>query len=407
MKNNFKILFYIKKNQPLKSGYYSILCRITINGMSCVFSTNLTTKLSKWNDVKRCVSGRNEEAIRTNLLLEDIRFSIYETYIKLRRNIDYITPQAIIGNFWSRDNTSDSLISLFNQHNREFGQMVGITRSRSTLNKYRYVCNHLQKFITTHYKKQDIPLNSIDVDFIRSFHRWLINNVKCGTNTTWLYMIAFKHILTIAVKRGLITLNPFYGYKLHNEQSHRNFLMKNELKKLMNANVKNTTEKIVRDAFIFSCFTGLSFTDIKALKTADIVGDKDNMYIAINRTKTHSPINIPLLSVAMNIISEYYKLDPNSIIFPLPSNHWCNNILIRLTKRVQISKHITFHCARHTFATTVTLSQGIPIEIVSDMLGHKNIKTTQIYAKVLQCTTNSEMDRASKNWNSYLCLSSH
>lgn len=406
MKNNFKILFYIKKNQPLKSGYYSILCRITINGQSCVFSTNLTTKLSKWNDVKRCVSGRNEEAIRTNLLLEDIRFSIYETYIKLRRNIDYITPQAILCAFWRRDKTSESLISLFNQHNREFGQMVGITRSKSTLYKYRYVCNHLKNFITTHYQKQDIPLNSVDVNFIRSFHSWLINDIKCGTNTTWLYMIAFKHILTVAVNRGLITLNPFCGYRLHSEQSHRNFLMKNELKKLMNVAINNSTEKLVRDAFIFSCFTGLSYTDIKTLKSTDIVGDKDNMYIAINRIKTHTPINIPLLRVAIEIINEYYNPSPNSSIFPLPSNHWCNNILIRLTKRVQISKHITFHSARHTFATTITLSQGIPIEVVSDMLGHKNIKTTQIYAKVLQCTTNSEMNRASRNLNSYFCISS-
>lgn len=406
MRYSFNILFYIKRRQPLKSGNHSILCRITFNGLSCVFSTGLSVKLTMWDCRRRRVRGRNEEAKRINQLLEEIRFSIYEAYMRLRRDSTYITPQEIKSAFWGRNSTSDGVLKLFEQHNQEFGQMVGVSRCKSTLYKYRYVCNHLKNFITAHYHSSDIPLNRVDVNFIRDFHGWLIKEVKCGVNTTWLYMLAFKHILTFAVNRRLIATNPFCGYRLRSEQTHRNFLMKQEIKRMIDVDVENPTEALVRDAFIFSCFTGLSYSDIKALRSTDIIGEGSNMYIAVHRIKTHTSINIPLLRITTELIRRYNPNDSSLSIFPIPSNYWCNTILAKLTKRAKIAKRITFHVARHTFATTVTLSQGIPIEVVSSMLGHTNIKTTQTYAKVLQCVTNSEMNRASRNLNSYFDLSS-
>lgn len=404
MRNSFKILFYIKKRQPLKSGNCPILCRITINGMSCVFSTNLSTKLTKWSDKRKCVIGRSEESNRINQLLDDIRFSVYESYMKLRRSMDFVTPQAVRNNYLGRNDDSDSLINLFKHHDHEFGQMVGVSRSKSTLYKYRCVRTHIQNYITEQFHTSDIKLNRVDINFIRGFHRWLINTAKCSTNTTWLYMIAFKHILSVAVGNGRLASNPFCGYRLRSEQPHRNFLVKAEIKRLINVPMKSPTEQLVRDAFMFSCMTGLSYSDVKALKSTDIIGDGRDMYIAAHRIKTHTSINIPLLQAATELIKGYYQPRSEEVLFPLPSNFWCNNILQRLMKRASISKHITFHSARHTFATTITLSHGVPIEVVSSMLGHTNIKTTQTYAKVLQCIVNSEMNRASKSFNSYFRL---
>lgn len=406
MRNSFKILFYTKKKQPLRSGNYPILCRITINGLACVFSTNLTVKPSKWDNVQKRVIGRSKEALRTNRILDEIRFSIYETYMKLHRDSEQVTPQAVRSAYLGVSEEADGLISFFKQYNREFNKMVGITRSQSTLYKYRYVCNHLQNFISEQYHLPDMPLNKVNIDFIRDFHRWLINNARCSVNTTWLYMIAFKHIISLATSRGVITVNPFLGYRLRSEQTHRNFLLKNEIKRLMKVEVNNHTETLVRDAFIFSCFTGLSYSDIKILRISDILGEGRDMYIAMQRIKTHTPLNIPLTPIPAELIKRHRSANSQSPIFPLPSNYWCNIILKRLVERTTISKHITFHCSRHTFATTITLSEGVPIEVVSSMLGHTNIKTTQTYAKVLQTTINAEMQRATRSLSSYFRISS-
>ena len=401
MRKNFRILFYTKKKQPLKNGYYPILCRITINGMACAFSTNLSVKPSKWDNVQKRVTGRSREALQTNSILDEIRFSIYERYMELRHKSEVVTPQAVRSSYLCVEKDTDGLMRFFKQHNSEFKQMVGITRSQSTLYKYRYVHNHLQNYISERYHSTDIPLNKVNVNFVRDFHRWLIRNVQCSVNTTWLYMIAFKHIVTLAVNRGMITTNPFLGYRLRCEHTHRNFLHKNEIKRLMNVEVYSSTESLVRDAFVFSCFTGLSYSDIRRIKPSDILGDGGDMYIAMQRIKTHTSLNIPILPIPARLIKQYRPANSLSPIFLLPSNYWCNNILKRLIGRTTISKHITFHSARHTFATTITLSEGVPIEIVSNMLGHTNIKTTQTYAKVLQCVVNSEMQRAAKSLNSY------
>lgn len=401
MRNNFRILFYTKKKQPLKNGYYPILCRITINGMACAFSTNLSVKPSKWDNVQKRVTGRSREALQTNSILDEIRFSIYERYMELRHKSEVVTPQAVRSSYLCVEKDTDGLMRFFKQHNSEFKQMVGITRSQSTLYKYRYVHNHLQNYISERYHSTDIPLNKVNVNFVRDFHRWLIRNAQCSVNTTWLYMIAFKHIVTLAVNRGMITTNPFLGYRLRCEHTHRNFLHKNEIKRLMNVEVYSSTESLVRDAFIFSCFTGLSYSDIKALKPSDILGEGGDTYIATQRIKTRTSLNIPISQIPAKLIKRYRPSNSQSSFFPLPSNYWCNNILKRLIGRTTISKHITFHSARHTFATTVTLSEGVPIEVVSNMLGHTNIKTTQTYAKVLQCVVNSEMQRAAKSLNSY------
>ena len=205
----------------------------------------------------------------------------------------------------------------------------------------------------------------------------------------------------LAEAQGKITKSPFVGYQLHSEPSRRSFLMKDELRRMTIVAPQNDMESIVLDAFLFSCFTGLAYTDIRRLTISDIVKSDKQWHISIQRQKTRTSVDVPLLQLPARILHKYYRCDSDSPIFHLPTNCWCNKLLKTITSRAGITKRVTFHTARHTFATTVTLAYGVPIEIVSRMLGHTDIKTTQIYAKVLKGAINTEMRRASSQIDMY------
>lgn len=395
MRNQFKILFYIKKNQPLRDGKFSIMCRISIYGKFCTFSTNLTTCSKHWNQIRCRMVGRNESTRRINAMLDDISYLLYESYLKLLHSGTELTPQAIRQEYRGGHICADGIITLFEKHNNEFKHMTGVTRSLSTLYKYKSVCSHLVQFISGRYGACDLPIHNIDRNFIVDFHRWLAEEVGCCTNTIRIYMTALKHIILRAMSVGIISKNPFTGYTVRTEASHRCFLAKEELQNLMQYCPQNQTESIVFDAFLLSCFTGLAYTDILRLRMIDIIELGSQKYIATSRAKTKVSIEVPLLKLPAQIIMRYEKDDLYIPIFSLPSNGHCNNIIRNIMNRIGIDKRVTFHSARHTFATTITLANGVSIEAVSKMLGHADIKTTQIYAKTLRSTVSSEMHRIS------------
>ncbi len=354
-----------------------------------------------WHPDRKRLSGRSDEARRINALLDEIHYSVYDAYIQALRSSDEVTPQAVRRGYLGGEEGSVGLISFFDQHNAEFESMVGLNRSKSTLYKYRYVCNHLRNYIIQRYNRTDISLQKVNRTFVCDFHRWLAEAMNCGTNTMWIYMIAFKHIMLLAVSRGLLGSNPFTGYKLHSEHTDKNFLMKDELRRLSCVTLDSPARQLVLDAFLFSCFTGLSFSDVGKFSMNDIVKRNGKLYVSTHRMKTGTSVDVPLLRVPHRLIMKYYDGDDERAIFRLTSNGWCNRLLKTTLRNAGINRRLTFHSARHTFATTVTLANGVPIEVVSRMLGHTDIKTTQIYAKVLQTSVSSEMQRISKNIDSY------
>ena len=362
MGDSFKILFYTKRKEKLKNGQMPIMCKISVNGRFCTFSTSLSVEERMWDSRRKRLKGRSEQARRTNELLDSIQYAVYDAYMRLKHLPDEVTPQAVRMLYSGQRSSSIGIVEFFGRHNEEFAQMVGLNRSKSTLYKYRQVCKHLHAHITAHYGLSDMPVTRVDRKFICEFHRWLTETAKCSVNTVWIYMIAFKHVVTQAVACGIISRNPFTGYKLHCRHTDKSFLMRDELRRFIEFKPSTQAQCRVIDAFIFSCFTGLSFSDVKRLTMADIVRRNDRYYV-----------------------STYRK------------NNWCNTVLRMAADRMGINKRISFHTARHTFATTVTLANGIPIEVVSRMLGHVSIKTTQTYARVLQTSISNEMSRASKN----------
>lgn len=396
MRNTFKVLFYIKKNAPLRNGNTPIMGRITINGERTQLSTQLSVDPSLWSVSLGRVAGRSTVAVHVNEQLSRIRYHIERCYNTLFYEHTLVTPQMVKEMYFGNDRRNESLLAFFKHHNDEFSRMVGISRSRTTYYKYRCVYNHLESYVNDRFNRRDLLFKELDKEFLTGFHQYIAQECGRKKNTTWIYMIALKHILMLARGKGYLTKDLFANYKLHSEFVSRNYLSMAEIRKLIRLELDDATLQLVRDAFLFSCFTGLSYIDICTLTQQHIKQDGKQLWINTTRRKTGSAVNVRLFAVPLAILLKYKPVRDADRIFNLPSNGWCNVCLERIVSQAGIDRHITFHSARHTFATTITLSQGMAIETISKLLGHKNIRTTQIYATITHSKLDGDMERLSK-----------
>lgn len=396
MRNTFKVLFYIKKNAPLRNGNTPIMGRITINGQRTQLSTQLSVDPDLWSVSMGRVAGRSAAAVRINEQLSQIRFHIERCYNTLFYENALVTPHMVKEMFFGNSQRSEMLLSFFKQHNEEFLRMVGISRSKTTYYKYRCVYNHLENYIWDRYNRRDLLFKELDREFLTGFHQYVAREGGHKKNTTWIYMIALKHILMLARGKGYLSNDLFANYKLKSEFVARNFLSMSEIQKVMHLRLDDPTLQLVRDAFIFSCFTGLSYIDLRMLTPQHIQQQRKQLWINTTRRKTGSAVNVRLFAIPYAILLKYKPIQPERRIFNLPSNGWSNVCLARIMSKAGISRHITFHSARHTFATTITLSQGMAIETISKLLGHSNIRTTQIYATITHSKLDGDMEKLSK-----------
>lgn len=395
-RNTFKVLFYIKKNAPLRNGNTPIMGRITINGQRTQLSTRLSVDPKLWNVNMGRVTGRRADAVRVNEQLSQIRYHIERCYNTLFYEHAQVTPQMVKEMYFGNDRHSEMLLAFFREHNEEFRRMVGTSRSKTTYYKYRSVYNHLENYISDKYERRDLSFRDLDREFLTGFHQYIAQECGHKKNTTWIYMIALKHILMLARGRGYLTTDLFANYKLHSEFVTRNYLSITEIRRLIRLDLDDVTLLLVRDAFLFSCFTGLSYIDLCTLTPEHIRQEGKQMWISTTRCKTGSEVNVRVFAIPYAILLRYNPMNRTKRIFNLPSNGWCNICLDRIMSLAGISRHITFHSARHTFATTITLSQGIAIETISKLLGHRNIRTTQIYATITHSKLDGDMERLSK-----------
>ena len=283
------------------------------------------------------------------------------------------------------------ILAYFKCHNDGFAAKVGYSRAHETYARYRVVCSHLASYIQKKYRRDDIPLSSIRAPFVEGFDTWLRTACGLSSNSVWGYMIALKHIFTLARNEGLMKLNPFASYINSYTAVDRGYLSEEELVRLMEVGTATPVEERVRDLFLFSAFTGLAYVDIKNLREENVQRFFDgNWWILTRRHKTQVESNIRLLDVPLRLVEKYRGTVPDGRIFPVPSNNCCNENLQRLAKRCGIRKHLTFHVGRHTFAT-IALNRGMPVESLSRILGHTNIRTTQIYAKITDKKISADM----------------
>lgn len=400
MRNTFRILFYLKKNAPLRNGLVPVMARITICGQRAQLSTHLSVDPALWSAATGQVSGRSRAAGEINRQLADIRFRIEQCYRTLFLNGTSVTPVMVREAYFGASRHRPRLLEFFRRHNEEFRRMVGVSRSQATYNKYRCVCRHLEHYVAHRYRRADLPFDELDKDFLTGFHAYIVQQSDRKKNTVWIYLIALKHVLMLARSKGYLARDLFAGYKLHSEYVERSYLTVAEINDLIGLELPAGTQRLVRDAFLFCCFTGLSYIDVCNLTRRQIQQHSGNSWIDLKRRKTGVKVSVRLFALPQAILLRYLPAAPDVRIFDLPGNGWCNKCLEQIALAAGITKRVTFHAARHTFATTITLSQGVAIETISKLLGHKSIRTTQIYAIVTRSTLDGEMNRLSERIDS-------
>ena len=337
------------------------------------------------------------EAQKINIAIDRIRVDVNRRYQELMQTDGYVTAEKLKNAYLGIGVKQETLLKLFEQHNAEFEKKVGYSRAKGTYSRYRTVCKHIREFLPLTYHRDDIPLKELGLSFINDFEYFLRTEKGCCTNTVWGYMIVLKHIISIARNTGLLPFNPFAGYINSPEHVDRGYLTEEEIQTLIEAPMKNKTYELVRDLFVFSIFTGLSYADVKSLTTDNLQTFFDgNLWIITRRRKTNTDSNIRLLDVPKRIIEKYKGLAKGNLVFPVPSNTCCNAKLKKIGEQCGIKTRLTYHVSRHSAATTILLSHGVPIETVSRILGHTNIKTTQIYAKITNQKISRDMETLSQ-----------
>ena len=389
-KSTFRILFYVRKNQVNKEGKASIMIRLTINGNTSQFSSKLEVEPELWDVKGQKMSGSSLKARQFNSLLDDVRTSLKNHFHDIETHEAYVTAEKVRNAFLGITIRQQTLLGTFRKHNEDVQKLVGISKSVATYAKYDRCMRRLEEFMQAKYRIKDIALKEISHVFITDFETYLRTESGCNENTTAKFMQTFRMIIIIAKNNGWIFADPFINYKIRLKRVDRGYLTEPEITKILKKQFTCKRLEQVCDVFIFACFTGLAYIDVRNLTKENIQTSFDGkLWIMTARQKTDTAVTVPLLKVPQAILKKYEGTQPDGRLLPVLSNQKLNSYLKEIGDLCGITKNITFHVARHTFATTMTLAKGVPIETVSKMLGHTNIITTQIYARI----TNDKIGR--------------
>lgn len=395
MKTKVSILFYAKRAKANVNGLVPIYTRITINGKRIELSSNRFVEISKWSSEAGKMKGNSEEARLINSHLDILRIQIIDMQMELVYKKIPVTAETLKSKILGVDERERMIIPIYQNHNDKIEELIGNGYAYGTLERFKISLKHLQEFILWKYNLSDISINKIDYPFVTEFEFYLRSVKKCNNNTAVKYVRNFRKIIKICIDNDWLDKNPCSRYEGKMKEVERDFLTEEELKRIYNKRFSSERLTLVKDIFIFSCYTGLAYVDVKGLKKDHIaIGIDGEKWIFKNRQKTDTKSKIPVLPIAQEIIQKYANhpkcLNEDSIL-PILTNQKMNAYLKEIGDLCDISKEITFHMARHTFATSVTLTNGVPIETVSKMLGHKNIQTTQHYAKILDQKVSEDM----------------
>lgn len=395
MKTKVSILFYAKKAKAAANGLVPIYARITINGKRIELSTNRFVEISKWSTEAGKMKGTSEDARSINNHLDLLKSQIRDAEMELIHKKITITTETIKSKLLGVDERARMLVPIFQDHNNKIKELVGKEYAPGTLERYTTSLKHTIEFMQWKYNISDIEITKIDHAFITDYEFWLRSVRNCANNTAVKYLKNFNKIIKLCLANDWLDKNPFANYRSKVKEVERVYLTEEEIQSIIEKDFKTERLSLVRDIFLFSCFTGLAYIDVKNLTKSHInYGIDGEKWIFTHRQKTESASKIPILPVTQMIIDKYEN-HPQCInedkLLPILSNQKMNAYLKEIAGVCEIEKSLTFHIARHTFATTVTLTNGVPIESVSKMLGHKNLRTTQHYAKVLDRKVSEDM----------------
>ncbi|ESU28675.1 hypothetical protein FLJC2902T_12660 [Flavobacterium limnosediminis JC2902] len=341
------------------------------------------------------MKGNSEESRSINSYLDILKGKVYDAQKEILQNDDRVTAATMKNKILGIEEKGHMLITIFKDHNKRMEALIGKEYSLSTHKRYETTLQHTINFMKWKFSISDINIKDINLSFITDFEFYLRTVRNCNNNSTIKYIKNFGKIIRICVANGWLQSDPFMNFKCKIQEVERVYLTEEEIKRIYDKTFNTIRLNQVKDIFLFSCYTGLAYIDVKQLTHNNlIVGIDGTKWISTHRQKTETLSKIPLLPIAEEIVQKYTdhpQCISEEVLLPVPSNQKMNEYLKEIATICEINKELTSHSARHTFATSVTLTNGVPIESVSKMLGHKNLKTTQHYAKILDQKISTDM----------------
>jgi len=389
------INFLLRRNRESTDNKFPIYVRFTFKNKRVELSTGIFTQREHWDESRQRIKGKIPEASVINERLDKMKIEIQDIFNQLRSSSEAFDANTIKNRLLNIEE-SKGVLFVFDYYLNSILAKLNKGYSMETYKHYKSSRKRLADFINKQMKKTDIPVQSIGYKFLDSFDIYIKKDFNNQQNTAWNYHKHLRRVLNLAISLDYIDKNPYSKFKVGLDETHREILSMEELKRLEDKSIQIERLSVVRDIFIFACYTGLSFSDIAKLSRVHLQHGADGkVWIIIDRSKTNNRCRIPILPKAREILNryeDYPKISKKDILLPVLTNQKMNSYLKELGDICDINKNITMHIARHTFATTVTLSNGVPIETVSKILGHTSLKTTQIYAKVLDKKISEDMD---------------
>ena len=395
MKSTYRVIFYLKKEKLKKDGTYPVMGRITVDGTQCQFSCKVDCKPDIWETKGGHATGKSVMARNVNMELDKIKARIDKYYKEIVERDNFVTAEKVKNAFLGLEYRQHTLMTTFSQWIDDYKkQVAGGLKAQKTLDKYNAVYKHVGSFMQFHYHVSDMALKEILPSFISDFEIYLKTEKHFVHNTANIYVKPIMMLMHRAHENGWVARYPFGEYRIGKEEVEKGFLTKDELQALMNIPQLNAKRSLVRDLFVFCCFTGLAYVDLKNLKKENIVKNPvdGSLWIRTHRQKTGVAENVKLMPVPLAILKKYKGLCDDGHVFPVPQFQSACLMLNTVAKMCGIQKHLTWHMSRHTMATVVCLANGMPLEVVSSVLGHKSIESTQIYARITQEKLGCEID---------------
>jgi len=396
-KNTFSAMSFIKKGKLNKDGEAPIFLRITVMGERKELSVNMSVKNEHWETGKGRIKNGVKDATEKNQYIDNLIYKVGQCKRDLTEEGNPVTAQTILDRYKGIDQESRTVLEIFDEHNQKCEELSGKDFSPATIQKYKSCRLIVGDFIRSNYRRNDLPINSIDHKFIKELEHYIKTVRKCAHNTTIKYLQNFRKIVLIGINYGWLKKDPYLNITYRKEKTYPVHLDQAELDRIRIKNIEIDRIERVRDIFVFCCYTGLAYSDVKDLTAENITTlQEGKKCIEKRRQKTGEMSFIPLLEIPEQML-EHYKSDPICIksgkLLPVLSNQKMNVYLREVADICGITKNISMHSGRHTFATTVTLSNNIPIEVVSKMLGHASLKQTKHYARVMNTYVLNEMKK--------------
>lgn len=399
-RNTLSILYYLKRGHLNRNGECPVMCRISVRGEKETFSSHVYTSPDNWDVKSARVIGRTAKVIEQNKILTDLQVTLTRHYYDIEQRNGYVTAEMIKNAYMGITAKAESLLPIYKEFLEETEALIGIQKSKKTYEKYERCYRRVVEFLRDKYHVSDIAFRDLKPMFLVDFEVWLATKKNCSTNTIYKFLQLLRMPVLKAKRMGIVFKDPYEGYKMKKVSVDRGYLSEDEVIAIATHEITIPRLEQVRDIFIFCCYTGLAYSDVAALRQGNIQKMFDGrLWIVTHRQKTKTNVNVPLLPMAKKILEKYNweGAEKDAPILPVVSNQKSNAYLKEIGDICGVEKHLTFHLARHTFATTMTLGKGVPIESVSKMLGHTNISTTQIYARITNDKISKDMDELSRN----------